>query len=90
MWFNESTLQIDAWNNPVNMPTIPVPNFVFPFQRICAAFVANSTSSYVYHQVNESTMAQEQWDEDLWQPSVSISINVETSINYAQENSSGN
>lgn len=55
-----------------------MPSVAFPYHRIGTAFLVNGTNSYVYHQVDDLTLAQEQWDEDapFWLPSVNISIDT--------------
>ena len=73
LWFNQSTLQSD--NLGEGNPAPPVLPARFPYQRLGTADVVNGTDSYVYHQINESTIAQEYWDGgSLWLPSVNITI----------------
>ena len=76
LWFNQSTLQTDDLSTVGR--AAPNPPTTFPYQRFGTAFVVNGTNSYVYHQINESTLAQEQWDEGpIWLPSVDIPIDTE-------------
>ena len=76
LWFNQSTLQTDS--RPSAGGAAPIPHTAFPYQQFDTAFVVNGTNSYVYHQINETTIAQEHWDAGpSWLPSVNITIDTE-------------
>lgn len=71
LWFNGTKLQI-SFAAPGD---VPVPNTLFPYHRVGSAFGVNATQSYIYHQLTESTFAEEIWvDNGFWLPSTNISI----------------
>ncbi|KAL8922842.1 MAG: hypothetical protein Q9208_004967 [Pyrenodesmia sp. 3 TL-2023] len=58
LWFNGSTLQGDP-----NMPSVGAPSTPFPFQRLASTYATNFTKTYLYHQLDDSTIAEEFWDD---------------------------
>ncbi|KAL8636975.1 MAG: hypothetical protein Q9226_009177 [Calogaya cf. arnoldii] len=40
----------------------PSPNAPFPFQRLSTTSATNTTKTYLYHQINDSTIGEEYWD----------------------------
>lgn len=42
----------------------PGPDSMFPFTRLASATLADSSFTFLYHQVNSTTLAEEQWDEE--------------------------
>ena len=75
LWFNGSTPTIlDSSDNF----DLPVPNVTFPYRHFGSTYGVNATQTYVYHQVNDSTIAEEVWEKQssLWQRSKNISIEV--------------
>ena len=76
LWHNQSTLQGDSLD--LEKPAAPVPPARFPYQRLGTADVVGGNDSYVYHQINESTIAQEYWDGGpLW---LSSGIPIQTEV----------
>lgn len=45
-----------------------LPNSSFPFARLASVRSADGTATFVYHQINGTTFAEEQWDliEETW------------------------
>lgn len=41
---------------------IKTPRNTFPFARLASAILADASSSFLYHQMNSTTIAEEQWD----------------------------
>ena len=69
--FNQSEIQ----NGFFASAETPIPDAWFPFRRLGASYNSNGVESYIYHQMNESIIAEEIWDEaEFWQPSRNISI----------------
>lgn len=59
------------------LDTAPMPRSSFPFTRLAKAFSVNdSTVTFLYHQLDTSTFAEEQWDTSIgdWLPTTNISI----------------
>ena len=52
------------------------PNNSFPFSRLASVTLADQSATFLYHQINGTTFAEEQWDasENAWIPSVYISV----------------
>lgn len=63
LWVNDTGL--------VNFNSTSLPRLVspFPFARLGGFSPSNSSSFYLYHQLNESAFAEDQWDvtEGIWQ-----------------------
>ena len=57
-------------------PTATVPDNQFPFRRLAGLTLTDGSGTYLYHQMNGSTFAEEQWDETLqrWLPSEYITV----------------
>lgn len=51
-----------------------LPDIVFPFRRLASVTLADGSATFIYHQINGTTFAEEQWDNSLeaWIPSVYI------------------
>ena len=60
---------------PVTYTTAP-PNISFPFTRLASANSADQKTSFLYHQINHTTLAEEQWDktEQIWFPTQYITV----------------
>ncbi|KAL8908882.1 MAG: hypothetical protein Q9171_005279 [Xanthocarpia ochracea] len=57
-WFNASTpIFVDH-----NAITLPSPKSSFPFHRLASTFAKFEIETYVYHQLNGSTFAEDLWD----------------------------
>ena len=71
------TLNLYDISNDLCLDGLPSkPSSVFPFKRLAGLQVANSL--LVYHQLNATAIAEDQWDDSIggWQSSI---INIETS-----------
>ncbi len=55
---------------------VDLPNNSFPFARLASVTLADQSATFVYHQMNGTTFAEEQWDNSLqaWLPSVYFSV----------------
>lgn len=53
-----------------------VPDNVFPFTRLASVTLTDQSATYLYHQMNGTTFAEEQWDNTLhgWLPSEYIIV----------------
>lgn len=51
-------------------PAATVPDNEFPFRRLASSTLTDGSTTYLYHQMNGSTFAEEQWDNSLnaWLP----------------------
>ena len=60
---------------PMTFPAAP-PNISFPFTRLASANSADQKTSFLYHQINHTTLAEEQWDisEGMWLPTQYIIV----------------
>lgn len=52
------------------------PDSVFPFARLASVTLADQSATFLYHQLNGTTFAEEQWDNSLndWLPSEYITV----------------
>ena len=58
-WFNQSTLHFSKFT-PWEMPS---PNTGFPYNRLAITSMMDvATESYLYHQLSDTTFAEEIWD----------------------------
>lgn len=57
VWVNGTQPAVINFNPPTN--TAPVGPF--PFKRLASITLANQTESYLYHQINGTTLAEEQY-----------------------------
>lgn len=44
---------------------IPAPDSTFPFTRLASVTLADYSFTFLYHQINSTTFAEEQWDEEV-------------------------
>ena len=53
-----------------------VPDNEFPFTRLASVTLTDGSATYLYHQVNGSAFAEEQWDDTLnaWLPPEYITV----------------
>lgn len=53
-----------------------VPDNEFPFTRLASVTLADYSATYLYHQMNGTTFAEEQWDDALhaWLPREYITV----------------
>ena len=49
---------------PVTFENAP-PNISFPFTRLASVVSADQSMTFLYHQINGTTFAEETWDESL-------------------------
>ena len=59
-WFNKTSLVMNG---------APLPTSSFPYKHLAGTSKVNTTESYIYHQLNETTIAEEYWDggrSDFW------------------------
>ena len=47
---------------PVAGPDGPTPVTPFPFARLASVYPADGSSTFLYHQINDTTFAEEHWD----------------------------
>ena len=61
-WVNDTglTLSTDMFKT---LPSLP--HSSFPFKRLAGTSLVNGTSFFIYHQLNSSTFAEDQWDNSL-------------------------
>lgn len=55
---------------------VPVPNNSFPFTRLARINSADQSATFLYHQIDGTTLAEEQWDnsEEAWIDTVYIIV----------------
>lgn len=61
MFSGISYIWIDG-TQPVSGTYEPPPNNSFPFSRLASAYSADQLSTFLYHQMNDTTFAEEHWD----------------------------
>lgn len=61
MFGNTSYIWIDG-TQPVSGLYHPTPNNSFPFSRLASVYSADQSSTFLYHQMNDTTFAEEHWD----------------------------
>ena len=68
MWINGT--------HPIAVGDVPVPNNSFPFTRLASINSADQSATFLYHQINGTTLAEEQWDdlEEVWIATVYITV----------------
>lgn len=54
------------------------PNALFPFQRLSTTYALNTTKTYLYHPIDDTTLGGKLWDgtSDFW---LSTNITIDTS-----------
>ena len=54
----------------------PLPDNEFPFARLASVTAADQSATFIYHQLDSTTFAEEQWDYSLnaWHPSINITV----------------
>ena len=72
MWINGT--QPTFFDSDSSETTLP--DNAFPFTRLASVTVADLSTTFLYHQINSTTIAEEQWDDSLnvWLPSVYITV----------------
>ena len=77
LWFNQTKIRYGIPSSgDEESRDLPLSDAQFPFLRLGLASKQNISGSYVYHQMNDSIIAEEFWSEseNFWQPSKNISI----------------
>ena len=59
--FADSYIWING-TQPVAGPDNPTPVTPFPFARLASVNPADESSTFLYHQINDTTFAEEHWD----------------------------
>ena len=74
IWINGS--EINYFYSGSGGPSGSVVDAKFPFTRLATTTPANSTSFYMYHQLDGKVLAEEMWDmvSGSWSASLNISI----------------
>ena len=72
---------------PVTLVNAP-PNISFPFTRLASLDSADQTTTFLYHQINGTTFAEEQWDESLsiWVATEYITLTAKDGPCFTQVN----
>ena len=54
----------------------PLPSNEFPFKRLASVSSADQSATFLYHQMNDTTFAEEQWDDVMqaWLPTEYIIV----------------
>lgn len=75
-WVKGSTLMpfTDISTIFSSLPTLPMSSF--PFTRLAGLSDANSSTVFIYHQLNASTFAEDQWDSTSGWISNAITISM--------------
>lgn len=57
-------------------PDNALPDNAFLFARLASVTLADGSATFLYHQINGTTFAEEQWDDSLtaWIPSEYITV----------------
>ena len=58
LWVNRTELQLSNWV----FATSTLPSSLFPYSRMTTINPINSSVLYLYHQVNDTTFAEDTWD----------------------------
>ena len=67
MFGEEAVIWING-TNPIILQGFgspPLPDNVFPFARLAWTTSADNSFTYLYHQINGTTLAEEQWSQSL-------------------------
>ena len=78
MFGSSFAMWIDG-TQPITIDTNDVkPDSIFPFARLASVTLADQSATFLYHQINGTTFAEEQWDSSLsnWLPSEYITVSV--------------
>ncbi|KAL8674522.1 MAG: hypothetical protein Q9224_007496 [Gallowayella concinna] len=73
LWFNHSTSRL------YTQYEVPIPNTQSSFYRFAGTHASNFTNTYIYHQLSDSVIAEELWDNGdsgFW---ISSNITIDTS-----------
>lgn len=78
MWINDTKPAI-FFDKAVPVSKQPVPNWpenAFPFTRLASVITPDQSITYLYHQMNGTTFAEEQWDNSVTDWGSATYINV--------------
>ena len=75
MWIN-GTQPVLFFANGGNGVGATLPENSFPFTRLATVTSADQSTTLLYHQMDGTTIAEEQWDNTLnaWLPSINITV----------------
>lgn len=75
VFLNQSTPQ---WGFGFQTGGVPLSSLRFPFNRLASTFADNATSTYLYHQLTDTILAEELWDgtSAFW---IQSNVTIETS-----------
>ncbi|KAL8915805.1 MAG: hypothetical protein Q9208_008833 [Pyrenodesmia sp. 3 TL-2023] len=79
LYFDQSTMRVSATHHGKKYRAkLPLPNTPFPFNRLASTFARNGTNSYLYHQISDSIISEDLWDDTsgFW---ITSNITIETS-----------
>ena len=76
IWINDTqavTIEIGVGPDDLKAHT---PQNAFPFTRLASSNSVDQSVTFLYHQINGTTLAEEQWDDTLqvWLPSEYITV----------------
>ena len=76
IWINDTQPVTIKITTPPDDLKAPTPNNAFPFTRLASSSSADQSVTFLYHQINGTTLAEEQWDDTLqaWLPSEYITV----------------
>ena len=74
IWIN-GTRPVSIFSHD-NGPAETLPDIEFPFARLASVTSADQSATFIYHQLDGTTFAEEQWDFQLnvWHPSINITV----------------
>ena len=75
IWVN-GTQPTSFYYGGFGLSNIPVPGGAFPFARLASIAETDGSTSYLYHQLNGTTIVEEQWNqaESNWITPIFITI----------------
>ena len=62
MWINDTQPALIPTEDTENAT---LPSNEFPFRRLASVAATDGSATYLYHQMNGNTFAEEQWDDSL-------------------------
>ena len=74
IWIN-GTLPVSIYPQD-DEPVVTLPDNEFPFARLANMTTTDQSATFIYHQIDSTTFAEEQWDFSLnaWRPSINITV----------------
>ena len=76
VWVNGTQPTSFYYGNKFKPSNFPVPGGAFPFARLASIAETDGSTSYLYHQLNGTTIVEEQWNqaESNWITPIFITI----------------